>query len=295
MHVSWPPKTSRKTLIRTLGSSPARELASQLNTNDLGSLQFPGKVGHDVNSIGTADTDSSHTETTSIGSVRVSTDQETTGEGIVLEDDLMDDTGAGTPEANVVLCARGGEEVVDLLVDLVGAGQILGAADLGLDEMVAVDSGRGGHGGHASGHELEDGHLSGGILAGDAVGAELEVALAALDLLVMGIIQVRVEDLLGVGERAVEALADDAEVLAHLLVVDEVALPPVGHFDLLGEGGIADGSQMPLANGLANAAQPREIVHGGRRWGGEGVEWLKREEFGERKSEKKRSEATDNY
>ena len=53
-----------------------------------------------------------------------------------------------------------------------------------------------------------------------------------------------VEDLLSVGQRAVvHTLADDAQVLAHLGVVDVVAGLPVGHLDLLGERGVADGRE----------------------------------------------------
>jgi hypothetical protein len=212
----------------------------------------------------TADTDSSHTETTSVGGVRVGTDEESTGESVVLEDDLVNDTRAGLPETNVVLCAGGGKEVVDLLVDVDGAGQILLVANLGLDEMVAVDGGGSGHRGHAGGHELEDGHLGGGILASNTVGAQLEVAGAALNVLLVRVVQVGVEDLLGEGKRAVETAADDLQVLAHLLVVDVVALLPVGHLDLAGERSIADGGQLPArSKALADTAEPREPLHCG--------------------------------
>ena len=248
---------------RTLGSSPARHLASQLNTNDLGGLELPRKTGHDVDSVGTTNTNGGHTQTAGVGSVRVGTNEERTRESVVLQHNLVDDTRAGLPETNVVLCARGGQEVVDLLVDVVGAGQILLTTNLGLDEMVAVDGGGSGNRGHAGGHELEDGHLGGGILAGDTVGAELEVAGAALDLLAVGVVQVGVENLLGKGKGAVEARADNAQVLAHLLVVDVVALFPVGHLDLAGEGSIADGGQLPArSKALAQAAEPGELLHG---------------------------------
>jgi hypothetical protein len=52
--------------------------------------------------------------------VRVGADKETTGESIVLEEDLVNDTRAGLPETDVVLGAGGGKEVVDLLVDVDG-------------------------------------------------------------------------------------------------------------------------------------------------------------------------------
>jgi hypothetical protein len=259
------PRLSRNDLKikHTLRRSPAGELASKLDTDDLGGLQLPGETSHDIDGIGTTDTDSSHTETTSVGSVRVGTDEESTRESVVLKHDLVDDTRAGLPETNVVLCARCRQEVVNFLVDVLGAGQILLAANLGLDKMVTVDGGGSRNRGHASRHELKNGHLGGGILASYTVGAELEVALATNNLLVVGIVQMGVENLLGEGERAVQPAANNLEVLAHLLVVDVVALLPVGHFDLAGQRGIADGSQLPArSKALADATKPRELLHG---------------------------------
>ena len=55
-----------------------------------------------------------------------------TGKCVVFKDDLMDDSGSGFPEAHAVLGARGGQEVVDLCVHVLGPRQILLALDLGL-------------------------------------------------------------------------------------------------------------------------------------------------------------------
>lgn len=156
----------------------------------------------------------------------VGTDEETTGESIVLENDLVDNTRARAPETKVVLGAGRGQEVVNFLVDADGAGKILLTTNLGLNQVVTVDGGGVGDGIHTSRHELEDGHLSSGVLAGNAVGAELEVRLATLDFLAVGIIQMGVEDLLGVGKGSVKTRSNDGEVLGHLLVVDEVAFFP---------------------------------------------------------------------
>lgn len=202
----------------TLRSGPAGQLTSQLDTNDLGGLQLPGETSHDIDSVSTTDTNGRHTKTTSVRSVGVGSDHQTTGEGVVLKNDLVDDTRARLPETNVVLGARGGKEVVDLLVDLVGTSKILVSTDLGLDQVVTVDSGRSSHGGHTSRHELQDGHLGSGILAGNTVRAQLQVRLATLNLLAVGVVEVGVQDLLGVGERAVQAAADNVQVLGHLPV-----------------------------------------------------------------------------
>lgn len=216
----------------TLGRSPARQLTSELDTEDLGGLQLPRQVGHDVDSVSTTNTNSGHTKTTTVGGVRVSTNEETTGESIVFKENLVDDTRARAPETNVVLGTSRRQEVVDLLVDTNGALKILGAADLGLNQMVAVDSGRVRDGVHASGHELKNSHLGSGILASHTVRAQLEVRLASLELLVVRVVQVRVQDLLGKGQGSVEPAADNREVLRHLLVVDEVVLLPVVLADL---------------------------------------------------------------
>lgn len=63
-------------------------------------------------------TNAKSTKTASIGCVRVSSDHEQSREGIVLEDNLMDDTGAWLPESNAVLSARGLQELVYFFVDV---------------------------------------------------------------------------------------------------------------------------------------------------------------------------------
>lgn len=53
----------------------------------------------------------------------------------------MDDAGARIPETNAVFSARGLQEVIDFLIDVLGALQILRTADLSLDQVIAVDGG----------------------------------------------------------------------------------------------------------------------------------------------------------
>lgn len=88
---------------------------------------------------------------------------------VVERTDLVDDTRTGLPEADSVLGGSGREEVVNLLVDVLGAGQVLLAADLSLNQVVAVDGGRDGDGRETGRHELEEGHLGGRVLASDAL------------------------------------------------------------------------------------------------------------------------------
>lgn len=79
------------------------------------------------------------------------------------------DTGSWLPEADSVFGAGGSKEVVDLLVDVDSPGEILDTTDLGLNQVVTVD-GRGDSGlGETGGHELENSHLGGGILASNSL------------------------------------------------------------------------------------------------------------------------------
>ena len=76
----------------------------------------------------------------------VCTDHKTTGESVVLEGDLVDDTGARLPETETV----GGSGSKEVLVDVDGALEILGTADLSLNQVVAVDGGGNSGSVHAS-------------------------------------------------------------------------------------------------------------------------------------------------
>jgi len=124
-----------------------------------------------------------------------------------------------------------------------------------------VDGRRGGDAGHASAHELKESHLGSGILASNSVGAELEVADATLNLLTVRVVQVRVQNLLSEGEGlVVHPGPDNCQVLAHLLVVDVVALLGVGHLDLLGERGILNGGKGATAQGARLREEDGQFV-----------------------------------
>ena len=88
----------------------------------------------------------------------------------------------GLPEADAVAGGDRLEEVVDLVVALDRGQQVGLGVDPGLDEVVAVDGGRDLGLVEAGGHELEEGHLGGGVLHGHPVGAEVGVGLAPLEV-----------------------------------------------------------------------------------------------------------------
>jgi hypothetical protein len=143
----------------TLGRSPSIELSSQFHTNDLGALEFPGNVGHDINGISPTNTNCSNTKTTGFLSVRVRANHEPTGESIDFQDNLVNNPRARLPESNPVLSRARREEIVDLSVHVISARQVLDSAHLGLNQMVAVDRSGDGNSGKTSRHELQQSHL----------------------------------------------------------------------------------------------------------------------------------------
>jgi len=121
-----------------LASSPAGERTGQSNSNHLRALQFPGQSGHDVDCIRSTHSDANASESsyklrksddmtpygsskpnlTSIRGVRVSSYEQQSGEGVILEHDLMDNSTARVPEACSILVAGRREEFEDFLVDV---------------------------------------------------------------------------------------------------------------------------------------------------------------------------------
>ena len=190
-----------------LGRRPAVELAREVDANVVGRLELPRQVGHDVDRIGTTDADRTHAEATGVRRVAVGTDHQATGERVVLEDDLVDDTAARAPEAHAVLGAGARKKVVHLLVLAAGHGEILATTGLGGDQVVAMDRGRHGRARKARRDELQHSHLRRGILHRNAVRAEVQVRLTTLDVLLLGLVQMAVENLLAESQRTIQAIA----------------------------------------------------------------------------------------
>jgi hypothetical protein len=94
---------AKAALVHTLRCSPSGELALELKTDNLGALELPKVLGHDFDNVGTTDTACNYTETTGVRGVRVGSNHEPIGERVVLENDLVNDTGTGLPEIKPVL------------------------------------------------------------------------------------------------------------------------------------------------------------------------------------------------
>jgi hypothetical protein len=215
-----------------LGRNPWVHLASNVDTDDLGSLKLERKTGHNIDGISTTDTDGDHTHTTSIGGVTVSTNHHTTREGVVLKDELVDDTRARTPVAHAVLGGSTTKEVINLLVGLTGSLKIgLTTLIKSSDKMVSMNGGGDSNVGDARRHELQNSHLGSSILHSHTIRAEIQVALL-LDNLLIGVVKVTKENLLSIGKRLVPVLTELGKSLFHLFVLNVRVRIVIAHANL---------------------------------------------------------------
>ena len=145
------------------------------------------------------------------------------GEGVVLEHDLMDDSGTWCPEAGAVLGTDLFEEVVDLTVGVGRDHEVGLAVDASLDQVIAVGRSRHRCAVEASSHELQPCHLGGGILHGHPVGAKVGVGNAPLEASSARIVEVIDQNLLGQGKGSSELLTTPRKTFVECAVhlVDE--------------------------------------------------------------------------
>ena len=215
-----------------LGAGPAAHLPGELHADELGELELPGQPAHHVAGVGATHPDGHHTQASGVHGVAVGTDHHGAGEGVLLQHHLVDDAGAGLPEADAVLVAHALQEAEDLVALVQGLLQVLGGTHAGLDQVIAVHGAGHGHLFAAGGHELEQGHLGGGVLHGHPVGGELHVVLAAPEGgLRLAVPEVGVQDLLRQGQGPADHLAGGLHACGEAVVhrLDHVEVEDLGH------------------------------------------------------------------
>ena len=130
-------------------------------------------------------------------------------ERVVLQDDLMDDTGTRLPETDAVAGSRRGQEIIDFRIGLQGVREIRFSAFLRADEVIAMNRGGHTHGLAARAHELQQRHLRRRILHRHAVGTELAEILEPPERLHgRRIVHVCIQDLLRQRQRPAQHLPD---------------------------------------------------------------------------------------
>ena len=188
---------------------PTGQRSGETNTNDLGPTHIERKARHHVDCIGAADSDCHHAQSAGIGSVAVGADHHAAGEGVVLEDDLVDDAAPGTPESNAVFGAHRTQEVVHLAVGVVGIAQVQLRSDFGENQVITMHGGGDCRGRQTCRHELQQCHLRCGVLHCHAVGIEVGVAATPLHLLGAWVNQVIDQDFFCQREWTSESLSSN--------------------------------------------------------------------------------------
>ena len=190
-------------------------MAGQVYADPPGIEKLPGQAGHDFDGVRPAYAYGAGAESPGVGGVGVGADDHGPGEGVLLEHDLVDDAGAGTPEADAELGRGRFKKVVDFAILFLGLEQVEVALRPGLDKVVAVNRRR--HRGLRAArlHELEHDGLPQHVLEGHPVGVEEEVAPSGLHLLAVSVVEVRQEQFVRERQRLAEPSADGLKVAAH--------------------------------------------------------------------------------
>ena len=156
-------------------SSPAREFACEMHTDEARHLEFPRLTGQHVYSISTTYTYSHHTETAGIRSMRIGTHHHTSRECIIFEHYLMDDSGTRSPETDMVFLRNRLQEVVNLLISLASLRKILRSTHIGTNQVITMYGSRYGHLVLTCIHELQERHLRSRILHRHAIRSEVNI------------------------------------------------------------------------------------------------------------------------
>jgi hypothetical protein len=198
-----------------LGRGPPAHAGGEVNRNVLRVEYLPRQSGDDLDGVGAAHSDGTGAETAGVRRVRVGADDQLAGEGVLLQHHLVDDAGAGSPKAQTVFRRRGTQKVIDFLVLGEGLAQIRGALDPRLDQVVAMDRRRHRDLVPPGLHELKQPGLPQHILEDDAIGTDEQIALAGLQLLVFGIVEMAEQDLVGQRQRPPQPAPDNRKVPRH--------------------------------------------------------------------------------
>ena len=148
--------------------------------------------------IRTADTDGHHAQSSGIRSVRVGAYHHSTGESVIFEHYLVNDSGARLPEADAVTRGYIAQKVVNFFVCFGCRSNVLLCSFVRLYQVVTVHGGGNSHFFFSCIHELKQCHLGSRVLHSDAVGTEIYVVFTPFVVFHIALIeQVGIQNLLG--------------------------------------------------------------------------------------------------
>ena len=115
--------------------------------------------------------------------MRVGSDHHPSGECIILQYDLVNDSGAGLPEPDPVFIGNGRQEIIDFFIFTYRLGQVGLAFILCHDQVIAMHRTGYRYFFAAGGIKLKQGHLGGGILHRHAIRGEIHISFSPFKIL----------------------------------------------------------------------------------------------------------------
>ncbi len=186
---------------------PAVEFAFQTNAYDFRHFSGESLACHHVNSVRATYTDGDHSHTSSIWSMRVSSDHHGTGDCIVFVHHLVNNAGTGFPKSHVVLHCGGSQEVIDFLIEVFCCDKVPVSAYMGLNQVVTMYRTWNCNLWQLSRHKLKDGHLSRCILHGDSIRVQNYIRYSALKLGIVRFVHMAIKDFFNGSQRAAKVLS----------------------------------------------------------------------------------------
>ena len=185
-----------------------------MHTDKARHLQFPCLAGQNIDSIGSSDTDSHHSEASGIRSMGVCSDHHSTWESIILEHDLMYDARSRPPETNMIFLRYRIKEIIHLFVSLSRNRQILLYTNVGTYQVVAMHRCRHSHLILSGVHELQQRHLSSGILHGNTVRTEVYIIFTPFErFYIRCIVKMRIQYFFCISKWSIQYLTSVVYVL----------------------------------------------------------------------------------
>ena len=159
---------------------PSPQSTDEPYPNDFRNFKLPLHTRHHVHSVGTAHSNGQHSETACIGGVRVCSDHHSARKGIILQHNLMNDSGPRFPETDTITGRSRLQKIIDFPIRRLSCRQVLLHPVAGTDQMVTMYCGRHGNGIPSRIHKLEQSHLGRGILHRNPVRPEKSIVFQTL-------------------------------------------------------------------------------------------------------------------
>ena len=124
----------------------------------------------------------------------------TSRKSIVFQNNLVNDSRTRFPKSKSIFSTSRSQKVVNLLVGFLSTSKILDSVNLSFNQVITMDGGWNSDSWKTCRHELQKRHLGSSVLASNSVGTKVQVRASSLNVLILGIIQVAIDNLFSKGQ-----------------------------------------------------------------------------------------------